>query len=203
MINRYREHLLMLIAALVLCVITSAIQANNTLYRYENDQGTKVISDVISPYYAAKGYDVIDSRGNIVKTVPAELSPAEKEQKRKARVEQERLDKWDQELRSRYHSVKDIESTKKRRLKGIDNSITSLQLTLENISKTIKYYQAEAAANERQGETIPKETLASMARLQADRDFIEQEIGKRQARRTDIVSKYQKDIDRFKVIINQ
>lgn len=203
MINKYHEYLLVILAGVAICIAASTAHANDTLYRYKNDQGTKVISDVISPYYAAKGYDVINSRGNVIKTVPREPSPAEKEQQRKERAEQARLAKWDQELRSRYHTVEDIQSTKERRLKGINNSITSLRLTLNNISETIKYYQAEAAASERQGEEVPADILASMARLQKDRDFIEQEIDKRQARRTDIISKYQKDIERFKIIINQ
>lgn len=199
MYTYYKQLLLVLISLLV----STAAFSNAQLYRYKNDQGSQVISDAISPHYAAKGYEIIDSRGNVIKTVPRELSPEEKEQQRKARAEQARLDKWDAELRSRYHSVEDIESTRDRRLKGIDNSITSLQLTLENISETIKYYQAEAAANERQGETVPADTLASMARLQKDRDFIEQEINKRQARRAEIVSEFEQDIQRFSIILKQ
>jgi hypothetical protein len=177
--------------------------ASDTLYRYKNDQGGRVISDAISPYYATKGYEVIDSRGNVIKTVPKELSPEEKIRQNKQREEQAKLDAWDEELRSRYHSLEDIESTKKRRLKGVDNSITSLQLTLQNISETVKYYQAEAASNERQGEAVPQGTLSSMARLQKDRDFIEDEIKERQANRKKIVDKFEADIARFKIILSK
>jgi hypothetical protein len=178
-------------------------QANSQLFRYKNDQGSRVISDEISPYYASKGYEIIDSRGTVIKTIPRELSPTEKTQQRKEREKQARLDKWDEELRSRYHSLQDIQSTKQRRLKGVGNSITSLKLTLENISDTIKYYQAEAAANERQGEVVATDTLASMARLQKDRDFIEQEISKRQTRHAEIIEGFEKDIQRFKIISHQ
>jgi hypothetical protein len=179
------------------------VHASDTLYRYKNDQGGRVISDAISPYYATKGYEIIDSRGNVIKTVPKELSPEEKIRQKKQREEQAKLDAWDKELRSRYHNVEDIESTRKRRLKGVDNSITSLQLTLQNISETVKYYQAEAASNERQGEAVPQDTLSSMARLQKDRDFIENEIKKRQENRKKIVDTFDADVARFKIILSK
>jgi hypothetical protein len=180
--------------------VPSIAYADNSLYRYTNDSGARVMSDAISPYYAAKGYEIIDSRGNVIKIIPKELSPEEKVRQRKQRKKQATLDAWDQKLRSRYHSLADIEATKKRRLKGVDNSITSLQLTLDNISETVKYYQAEAASNERQGVAVPKDTLSSMARLQKDRDFIEQEIEKRQANRKKIVAMFDRDAARFTII---
>jgi hypothetical protein len=183
--------------------IQSLAYADNTLYRYTNDSGARVMSDAISPYYAAKGYEIIDSRGNVIKTIPKELSPEEKARQQKQREKQATLDAWDQKLRSRYHSLADIEATKKRRLKGVDNSITSLQLTLDNISETVKYYQAEAASNERQGVAVPKDTLSSMARLQKDRDFIEQEIEKRQANRKKIVTMFDRDTARFTIITSK
>jgi hypothetical protein len=180
--------------------VQSLAYADDSLYRYTNDSGARVMSDAISPYYAAKGYEIIDSRGNVIKIIPKELSPEEKARQQKQRKKQATLDAWDQKLRSRYHSLTDIEATKKRRLKGIDNSITSLQLTLDNISETVKYYQAEAASNERQGVAVPKDTLSSMARLQKDRDFIEQEIEKRQANRKKIIAMFDRDSARFTII---
>ena len=189
-----------LLPLLLSTILIAPTAANGQMYRYKNDQGTKVISDVIPPHYATKGYDVIDSRGDVIKTVPPELSPEEKEIQRKKRLEQARLDEWDRELRSRYHSVEDIESAKSRRLKGIDNSINSLKLTLDNISGTIKYYQAEAAANERLGEAASKDTLASMARLQKDRDFIEKEIAGKESQREAIIDSFNRDAERFKLI---
>lgn len=180
--------------------ISYSAYAENSLFRYTNDQGGRVISDSIPPYYAAKGYEIIDSRGTVIKTVPRELSAEEKIIQEQQRKEQARLDKWDKELRSRYRHVDDIKTAKKRRLTDIDNSLDSLRLTLENISETIKNYQAEAASNERQGEAIPKETLSSLSRLQKDRDFIVQETANREKQRQEIISSYEKDIERFKLI---
>lgn len=184
------------------CVALLSASANsaNTLFRYTNDRGGKVIADSIPPKYAAKGYEIISSNGQVIKTIPPEPSEEEKEAIQKAKAEQRRLEKWDKELLSRYSSVNDIEATKQRRVKGIENSIFSLRLTLKNISETIKFYQAEAATNERQGDDIAEDTLTAIERLQKDRNFIEQEIEKKEKDRESIDDLYDKDIQRFKEI---
>jgi chromosome segregation ATPase len=173
---------------------------SKTFFRYENEQGSKVMTDAIPPQYAVKGYEVINSSGIVIKVVPPEPSPEEKARIQKEKAEKRRLEKWDKELLSRYSSVNDIESTKSRRITGLENSIFSLRLTLKNISETIKFYQAEAATHERQGEDVSADTLASIERLQNDRDFIEAEISKKDSSKTQVSNDYDKDIVRFKQI---
>ncbi len=185
---------------LVLCSLASTVFAAGSLYRYTNDQGTKVITDVISPQNAAKGYNIIDSRGNVIETVPPELSQAEKERLKNDLAEKESLEKWDKELMARYSNVEDIIAAKERRMSGIKNSVSSLELTLQNIAQTIKHYQAEAAANERQGEKVTPETLSSIERLQNDKECIEQEIKRQKKRRDNTNESYDADIERFRLI---
>lgn len=179
---------------------TPAYAQSKTLFRYYNDQGSKVISDAIPPKYAVKGYEIINSSGQVIQVIPPEPSAEEKAQFQQEKAEKRRLEKWDKELLSRYSSVDDIEATKLRRVKGIENSIFSLRLTLKNISETIKFYQAEAATHERQGEDISTDTLSSIERLQKDRDFIEAEILRKESSKLQTVNNYNKDIARFKII---
>jgi hypothetical protein len=183
-----------------LLVHTPVDAQSKTFFRYENEQGSKVMTDAIPPQYAVKGYEVINSSGIVIKVVPPEPSPEEKAQLQKEKAEKRRLEKWDKELLSRYSSVNDIESTKSRRITGLENSIFSLRLTLKNISETIKFYQAEAATHERQGEEVSTDTLASIERLQNDRDFIEAEISKKDISKTQVSNDYDNDIARFKKI---
>lgn len=192
---------------LLAVVLFSAIFASmasfaqsKTFYRYINNSGFQVISDSIPPQYAAQGYDIIDSKGIIVEKVLPELSVEEKRRIRLEKEAEEKMALWDSELLSRYSTVEDIKATKKRRITGINNSIYSLQLTLNNISNTIKLYQAEAAANERQGEEVPEETLFSITRLQKDRLFFEDEIERKQSHKQQTNDNYDKDIERFMII---
>jgi len=186
---------------LILIISTATAQANQKpLYRYTQESGNVVISDTIPPEYTSQGYEVIDSRGNVLKTIPKELSQAEKAQQIADRKELERLAEWDKELLARYSRVSDIESRKKRRLTGIENSIESLKLTLEKISNTISYDQAEAAADERQGEVVAKETVESIARLQKDKSFISNEIARKEKERDRANASFDKDIERFNII---
>lgn len=170
---------------------------SKSLFRYINDKGSKVISDAIPPQYARKGYEVIGSKGQIIEIVPPEPSAEEKLQIQQEKAEQRRLAKWDKELLSRYSSVNDIEATKLRRIKGIDNSIFSLRLTLKNISETIKFYQAEAATHERQGAEVSSDTLVSIERLQKDRDFMMTEIAKKENYKAQVTHQYDSDMERF------
>lgn len=190
---------LLFIIAMTLSTTVFSAQ-NSTFFRYINDQGVRVIADSIPPEYTVKGYDIIDSQGQIIKTIPPELNQKEKALRIKQNAEKRRMAEWDKELLARYSTIDDIKATKKRRLKGVDNSIFSLRLTLNNISETIKHYQAEAAANERQGETVSKDTLSSITRLQKDRVFIEDEIKRKKKRREEVATNYDKDIDRFRII---
>ncbi len=186
---------------LTLMTFHYSLQADaKPLYRYTQPSGNIVISDSIPPEYASQGYEIIDSRGNIIKTVPKELSEAEKAQRVANQKELARLAAWDKELLARYSQVSDLESRKKRRIAGIKNSIDSLKLTLKNISNTISYYKAEAAADERQGEAVAKETVGSIARLQKDKDFISNEIARKEKEEARVTDSFNKDIERFKLI---
>lgn len=180
--------------------VSSNTYASSQLYRYINDNGVQVITDVISPEDAARGYDIIDSRGRLIKNIPPEMSEAEKKRLQNARAEKERLEQWDKELSARYSTVEDIEAAKERRMSGIRNNISSLELTLQNITQTIRHFQAEAAASERQGDQIAEETLSSIGRLQNDKIFIEQEIQRQKKRQVKTNNEYDADIARFKLI---
>lgn len=191
-----------LFTSLLACALSSAsVYANSkTLFRYTNAQGSQVITDAIPPQYASQGYDIINSSGQVISVVPPEPSAEEKAKSQREQAEKQRMAKWDKELLSRYSSTEDIEATKQRRVKDIENSIFSLRLTLKNISETITFYQAEAATNERQGEAVSTDTLNAINRLQKDRTFIEDEIDKKEDKKKQVADNYNKDIARFNEI---
>lgn len=173
---------------------------DRTYFRYKNDQGVQVMSDVIPVKYANKGYQIVDIYGRVVREIPPELSSEEKERLRKEMEEKRRLEVWDKELLARYTRTEDIEAAKKRKLRGIDTNIFTLRLTLNNISDKIKTLQADAAANERQGVEVPEDLLVSISQLQEDQQLIEEEIQQKLKDKDDVTHNYNKDIERFNVI---
>lgn len=54
-------------SAYFVCVslLSTAVSAN-TLFRYANEKGGKVIADSIPHKYAAKGYEIIGSSGQVI-----------------------------------------------------------------------------------------------------------------------------------------
>ena len=185
----------------LLAITTLNTQAQDrTYFRYKNDQGVQVMSDVIPIKYATKGYQIVDLYGRVVKIVPPELSAEEKERLRKELEEKRRLEAWDKELLARYTHIEDIEAAKKRKLRGIDTNVFTLRLTLNNISDKIKALQADAAASERKGDKASEDLVIAITQLQEDKQLIEEEIEQKLEDKKEIAKNYESDIARFKVI---
>lgn len=75
-----------------------------------------------------------------------------------------------------------------------------MRLTLKNISETIKFYQAEAAKNERQGDEISDDTVSAINRLQKYHNFIQLEIEKKKKGKKIVSDLYNKNIKCFQKI---
>jgi len=190
-----------MLTILVFSLNSLAVDAQEkTFFRYKNDQGIQVMSDAIPVTYASKGYQIVNIYGRVVKEVPPELTPEEKIRVHSEQKEKQRLERWDEELTSRYSHIEDIESAKKRKLQEVSTSIFTLKLTLSNTADKIKALQAQAAAVERQGNKIPDDILSSIKQLKQDNTLIEEEILQHQQNKLDIALKHEKDIQRFRII---
>ncbi|ODS24132.1 hypothetical protein AB835_05215 [Candidatus Endobugula sertula] len=190
-----------IITILLLTLFNAHIYAQGkTYFRYRNEQGVLVMSDAIPVKYVEKGYEIVDIYGRLYKVVPPEPSQEEKDRLRKKNLEKERLAKRDRELSLRYSHIEDIRAAKKRKLRGIDTNIFTLQLTLNNIAERIKEYQATAAANERQGKEISKETLVAMQQLESNKQLIEEELEQKKLDKQGVAKKYDQDMERFSEI---
>ena len=66
-----------LLSAFLLTLPLSVSSAE--LYRYTNAEGTVVIDHRIPPQYVAQGYEVLNDKGVVVRVVPRELTPEERE----------------------------------------------------------------------------------------------------------------------------
>ena len=198
---QYRKWIITGAGILLLALTHTYLMAQDrTYFRYKNEQGVQVMSDVIPVKYASKGYQIVDIYGHVVKVVPPEVSAEEKKRIRLELAEKERLAKWDEELLSRYSSINDINAAKKRKLRNIDTNIFTLRLTLNNIRDRIKVLQANAAGVERSGEKAPESISRSIEQLQEDRQLMEEEIEQRLEDKKLLAEDYDRDIARFIMI---
>lgn len=174
--------------------------SGRVFYRYQDAAGVTVINHQIPPEYAQKGYEVVTARGDVLRVVapaPSGQEATEQEQQRQRQLE---LDAWDAELRRRYSTVRDIEAAKQRKLAQVNGSIAILQGNLRNLKQQIAHQHAQAAKNERLGVAVPQALLSSLASLEEELHVNEENMAERKQQYQRIEAKYNRDIERFKVI---
>ena len=185
--------------ALIVAVSHSASGDNyggGTLYRYINDEGVRVLGHSIPPEYAQKGYEIVNTQGHILKTVKPRLKDSDLAEQRRL----EKLADWDEDLLRRYSTVADVEAAKSRRLAEIETSIAILRGNILSMDSQIAREQAKAAARERRGQEVPEFILVTIKNIKAERDAAERLKSTRQQEYDQVSARFDKDIDRFKVI---
>ena len=181
---------------------------DNHLFRYKNKQGVMVIDDNIPPEYAKRGYDILDQWGKVIETVPPELTAEElsklseaEKAKRSAKEEEERMQAWDLRLLRRYSTVADIEAALDRRIKELHIRLSILKANLQSTKKQIERQQAQAANIERNGREVPAALKANIDELQEEIRLAEASIEARNKEIDKTRMDFQKDIDRFRYLI--
>ena len=110
--------------ALVLALFSCSIATADNLYRYKNNEGGTVVDWHVPAKFAGRGYEVLNSLGEVIEVVPRQLSKSELSDKalverlqRGAEAERARLAEWDRFLLLRYSTVDDIDAARDRALR--------------------------------------------------------------------------------------
>lgn len=192
--------------ALLLVLLCSAELQAALYYRYENDQGIKVITQAMPPQFVHKGYEILNDAGRVVKVVPRALTEQERaalsEQERDKRAEAEQLER-DRRLLSIFSSPEDAERAQERKLEAID---VYINVTRGNINKLRGDYnnaQAQAAQKERAGQAVPEFLVTKMDNFQRQISEAEASIVEKENEKEMIRKEYAKDIDRLRYLVEQ
>ena len=193
-----------LVALLGLVLTQQALAVN--FYRYENDEGRKVMTQTLPPEVVSRGYEVLNDRGTVIKVVPRALTKeelaAQAEEERQKRQDAEQLER-DKQLLTIFSSPKDAERARDRKLEAID---VYINVTKGNISKLQNEYnaaQAQAAARERSGEQVPEYLVSKMDSFGRQIRRAEESIAEKEQEKISIREEYQEDIDRLKYLMNK
>ena len=178
------------------------------LYRYTNNEGNMVVDDRIPGEYSARGYEVLNEEGVVIKVVPRELTEEELEQRGieekmavAAAAEEERLRKWDESLLLRYSTIADIEASRERALRDLRIRVSILKSNTRSLKQQVENYQAVAADTERSGGTVDLAQLTVIEELQSEIGVTERSIVDRQAEVERVQREFQLDINRFGMLL--
>jgi DNA repair exonuclease SbcCD ATPase subunit len=201
--NARTSFVLVTVAALLSPVALAA-----SLYRYTNEEGVTVVDYQVPAAYVGKGYEILNKDGVVVEVVPRELTGEEKKVRNaqqelefEARAEERRLREWDESLLLRYSTIEDIEAARERALRDLRIRLSILKGNKRSLKQQVESYQAQAADLERSGREVDVARISAIEDIQAEIATTDRSINDR-AEEIELVSAaYQKDIERFKQLL--
>ncbi len=189
-------------------LLAANVGADKVFYRYKNEQGITVQSDRLPPEIVARGYQVVTAGGDVLKTVPRELSEselklrAERQEKRQREMEQqEKIQKWDKSLVLRYSNVDEIEAAKQRALKEYDTRIGILNGNLMSLKGQIEAEQNDAANYARRGQAAPEALQGRLQALKSEVLYAETAIDELDQERVATELQFERDKERFQYLM--
>lgn len=176
-----------------------------THYRWTDASGVVHYSDTIPSSALARGYDIVNAQGMVVRHVQRELTPEEKrvaaaaaarEAAARRRAQQQKLE--DAQLLAAYPTDKQLEASQQAQLNQIRNDIASLQTNLRSQEDSLAELLAHAADLEHNGQPIPPHISKRIAN---QRTTVNNERNALNGRRTDLAeakAKFQAQLQHYR-----
>lgn len=199
----YRGLILMLLSGLSLGVLA------NQFYRYKNENGMLVLTQTLPAKYADKGYDILNSKGRLIKTVPPALTPEEIaardaaiEQERLAQIEKQKQDAIDEELKQLYSQPNDAVRVLSRRIADIESVIEIKRSNILNLEKLIINEESHAADRQRKGLSVGEESLVKIESFKKDITQTKADISALYMELNKVLIEFDTKIKRLEIITN-
>ena len=172
---------------------------------WENDRKQRECSYTVPKKFLGRKIEILNSKGQVIKTIPADKTPEQKIQDAKlAKIaaEKKRI-KDDKRRRDRilintFVSVEDILLSRDTKITAIDSIIKISKSNRKKQQKILDKHTQRAANFERKNQKVPETILAdvkkSKEKLKVFDDFIEL----RKQEKLKLHLKYDSDIKRFK-----
>jgi hypothetical protein len=184
--------------------LLSSYAFSDNLYRYKNDVGGTVVDWHVPAKFAGRGYEVLNSQGQVIEVVPRQLSEGELQNKdlverlrQDAEVERARLAEWDKFLLLRYSSVEDIDAARERGLRELRIRLSILASNQRVSRSRLEALLARVADTQRRGDVPLQQDVDAIAALRADIATTSRAIEEREVQVLEVTRDYGKDRDRF------
>lgn len=182
--------MLLLSAALAAAMAAAAAAEQPELYRYVNRQGVVVLDHLgVPPEYVAKGYEVLNDQGRVLRVVP----PAPTAEELRRRAEAKRQAEADAQLRQRYASLDDLEQARRHRLRDLDAFLGVTEANLQSVQNQLLGLERQAAEHQRAGRAVPVLLLQQMEAQRADHRRVEADLRRLQGLRRAVEAEFAAD----------
>lgn len=162
-----------LVARGILCAVLLVFSSGgvaNELYRYRNAEGVLVIDFAVPPEFAAGGYEILNSSGQVVEVVAAQKS-AEEDVAGEDRAPQlsaeevQARSRGDLHLTTSYSAPEEIVAARDRKLTQLERDIEIVEANLVDTNRQRIREQERAANLQRAGQAIPPSVTDNLAKM--------------------------------------
>ena len=181
--------------ATVLALALSAGAGAQEFYRYKNDEGQTVMDTTVPAQYVNSGYDVLNSRGELIERVapvkeddPFEVAQANNLADRAAA---------DQVLLTSYSTVDEIKAHRLRKLQAIEREISIIESDRRVVQLELEHAKTEHAdliARERE---VPADLPVTIAQLETTIQSLDDQLVRRETEWEAINQEFTGKIARF------
>lgn len=193
-------------AFLACCLFFSQLYAGQ-LYRYKDESGNLVLNRTIPPALVGKGYDILNEKGRLIKSVPPALTPeqiaardAEKARQERLAAEAAERKKADNELRQLYSHPNDAVRALKRKVQDIRAVIQVKRSKIESAQKEIVSRESKAANMQRNGINIPDDLIRKIKSLKTSIINSKADISELESEEKNVLAQFDQKIKRLEVI---
>lgn len=166
--------------ALLLALLLAAGPLAAEVYRYTDARGGLVLDHQgVPPEHVARGYEVLDEQGRVIRVVPPAPSAAELHR----RAEAQRQAEADAQLRRRYPGVADLDVARASQLRDLDGFLVVAHGNLQAVRDQLHSLERRAAEQQRGGQPVPAPLLEQREGLHRAQQQAEAELQRLQALR--------------------
>lgn len=200
----YRTLILVLLSSLAFSSIATVA---GQFYRYKNENGQLVLTQTLPAKYADKGYDILNEKGRLIKTIPPALSPEEirirdeqLEKERLALIAKQKQDAIDEELKQLYSQPNDAVRVLNRKFLDIQTVVDIKRSKIQNLKTQIINEESQAAERQRKGFPVREDTLEKLSLLKKDIENTYIDIQELYKKLNTVIDEFDKKIKRLEVI---
>ena len=196
-ITAYKLLLPLLLAAGLLMVDISAAWAQDggRYYRYRDAEGEFVISTSIPKEFAAKGYDILNSSFQLIRTVEPHRVLTDEE--KAAKVQLQKQQEEDEYLLKSYSSASEIEAAMQRKLDSLSRDIALIEDNLKNTRLQRKQEERKAADAQRGGRAVSEAVIKMLNQLERRELDAQHAMEQRRTELEQVRKRFQHYINRY------
>lgn len=194
------HRLVLTCCSLLLGLLLPVAAGATELYRYVDDKGTTVLSHQgVPPEHIARGYEVLNSQGRVIRVVPPAPSAEEMQEilAERARVGS------DAQLLRLYSSPDDVERARERKMVELDGLISVARGNLQSARTQQGNLQSQAADHERAGREVPAHLLGQIENQKAEQIRLRREIERYNEARKQANIDFDADRSRLEILLQR